>query len=54
MPIGKQLKRNLTSTNTYEKKHNEFLKGIEEFKAKKLQAEYERVQTILEKSLQRA
>ncbi|MDH6595883.1 MULTISPECIES: hypothetical protein [Bacillus] len=55
MPIGKQLKQKLANTNAFEKKHNEFLKGIKEFKNnKELQNEYKRVQAILEKSLQRA
>ncbi|MEH7760104.1 hypothetical protein V7417_05225 [Bacillus pumilus] len=52
MPIGKQLKRNLTSTNAYEKKHNEFLNEIKEFKNnKELQNEYKRVQHVLKDSI---
>ncbi|MEK4049909.1 hypothetical protein [Bacillus sp. FSL K6-2839] len=48
MPIGKQLKQKLAITNVFEKKHNEFLKGIEEFNDnKELQIEFKRVQLVL-------
>lgn len=54
MPIGKQLKSNIAKSNVYEKKQNAFLKGIEEFKDRNLQFEYQRGQAILERSLQRS
>ncbi|WP_167364613.1 MULTISPECIES: hypothetical protein [Bacillus] len=48
MPIGKQLKQKLANTNAFEKKHNEFLEEIKEFKNnKELQNEYKRVQDTL-------
>ncbi|MEH7604346.1 hypothetical protein [Bacillus safensis] len=48
MPIGKQLKQKLANSNVFEKKHNEFLKEIKEFRNnKELQNEYKRVQAIL-------
>lgn len=51
MPIGKQLKQKLANTNVFEKKHNEFLKGIIDFKNnKELQNEYKRVQDALKES----
>ncbi|WP_144533986.1 hypothetical protein [Bacillus pumilus] len=53
MPIGKQLKNKLSNTNAFEKKHNEFLKEIKEFKNnKELQNEYKRVQEVLEESIE--
>ncbi|MBU8573732.1 MULTISPECIES: hypothetical protein [Bacillus] len=48
MPIEKKLKQNLAKTNAFEKKHNEFLKGIKEFdNNKELQYEYRHVQDAL-------
>lgn len=52
MPIEKQLNQKLANTNAFEKKHNEFLKGIKEFKNnKELQNEYKRMQHVLKDSI---
>lgn len=52
MPIGKQLKQKLANTNAFEKKHNEFLKGIKEFNNnKELQCEYKLVQGVIKESM---
>ncbi|MDR0123138.1 hypothetical protein RFW13_17065 [Bacillus pumilus] len=53
MPIGKQLKHKLAKTNAFEKKHTEFLKGLEEFNNnKELQNKYQRVQDVLKESIE--
>lgn len=52
MPIGKQLKQKLANTDAFEKKHNDFLKEIKEFKNnKELQNEYKRMQHVLKDSI---